>query len=309
MFFQDGSRSVENETTLITWDPNRSPKKRCPHRPHGPPVVLLNSRKCDETSQHSHPYLHGNLRVAHLPKNHLTYFPPKKYIACSLRIMVVHMWPPLRGSRASFPNGGRCHWGFTLLGDLWRYLATHRPRRHGSRDGWSAFRREQTLRCVLAFDHGKGGWLFLTLTGIFGASFSGMMIWYLLEIWGQNSIQAQIPIRKCQCIMTYQWYVMILPVIVYQWNCLFQGVTMTNSSPQFPKDFKCQKKWKRWWRKQNQDDRKSWGQALLGIDNPYHPWDWYILPTLMVDSYSKCRNKYTSPMVFLWVELTNLKRN
>ena len=204
MFFQDGSRSVENETTLITWDPNRSPKKRCPHRPHGPPK-----------------------------KNTSPFFPPKK-----LQPAFASWWFTCGLPFGSFPNGGRCHWGFTLLGDLWRYLATHRPRRQpGSGDGWSALDVKQTLRCGWAFDHGKGGWLFLTLTGIFGASFSGMMIWYLLEIWGQNSIQAQIPIRKCQCIMTYQWYVMILPVIVYQWNCLFQGVTMTNSSPQFPKGF------------------------------------------------------------------------
>ena len=54
---------------------------------------------------------------------------------------------------------------------------------------------------------------------------------------------------------------------------------------------------------QNQDDRKSWGQALVGrmITHITHGTATFYLHEWLI-LIVKCRNKYTSPMVFLWVE-------
>lgn len=92
MFFQDAIALVEKNYSLITWDPNRSPQKdvRCPHRPHGPPhFVVMNEPAFPPLSS-------WESQGGPPPKKPPHLFHPKKYVACSLRIMVVHMWPPLR---------------------------------------------------------------------------------------------------------------------------------------------------------------------------------------------------------------------
>lgn len=71
----------------------------------------------------------------------------------------------------------------------------------GSRDGWSALDVNRRWDVGWLWTTEREGGCCWPLLGFLGASFSGMMSWYLLEIWNKILFKAQIPIRK--------WYVMI----------------------------------------------------------------------------------------------------